>query len=77
LFGGPDIFFRVLDLDNDGIDELLASEFFNSSLSIYYSPSGNFSSGDVVEVVVDNQIGRYQMFIYFPKGLFSMLIWLT
>ena len=56
-----DVFFRIEDLNNDGIKEIVSAEFFAQKLSITYSihPSGRFDIPEFVKVrVVDDSVGQ-------------------
>lgn len=37
LTSGPDIFIRLADLDNNGQLQIIAAEFFNASITVYWS----------------------------------------
>jgi hypothetical protein len=59
LMSGPDVFFRMADLDGDGAEEVVAAEFFSGRISIWRrdpgSPANQTSSWS--EVVVDTTVG--------------------
>ncbi|MEB3330544.1 MAG: VCBS repeat-containing protein [Candidatus Sericytochromatia bacterium] len=49
---GPDVHFRLADLDGDGVEEVLASEFFAKRFSVHWREGSAWRSR-----VVDNQCG--------------------
>jgi hypothetical protein len=56
-----DVFFRIEDLDDDGIKEIVSAEFFARKLSITYSthPTGRFDIPEFVKVrIVDDTVGQ-------------------
>lgn len=58
LFSGPDVFFRISDVNNDGIMELFAAEFFTSKLVVYAAPNNSISNpASWKSRVIDDTIG--------------------
>ncbi len=43
LASGPDIFIRLADLDNNGDLQIIAAEFFNASITVWWSSNQEFS----------------------------------
>jgi hypothetical protein len=52
LVSGPDVFFQAKDLDGDGIEELVAAEFFGKKLVLFW-----WDSGRLQKRLIDDQIG--------------------
>ncbi|XP_004349492.2 hypothetical protein CAOG_02742 [Capsaspora owczarzaki ATCC 30864] len=58
LFAGPDVFFRVADVNNDGVIEIFAAQFFTSKLVLYTAPRGNLTNpSSYATRVIDDSIG--------------------
>jgi hypothetical protein len=52
LVSGPDVYFRLVDLDSDGNDEILATEFFAKRLTLHW-----FESGKLKSKIIDKNLG--------------------
>jgi hypothetical protein len=52
LVSGPDVYFRLVDLDNDGNDEILATEFFAKRLTLHW-----FEAGKLKSKIIDKNLG--------------------
>lgn len=60
LISGPDIFFDVADLNQDGRYEIIAAEFFSKKLMLYYTedPKGNWLNTTAIRSkVIDDSVG--------------------
>jgi len=58
LVRGPDVFFRIFDLDYDGRDEIVASIFVNKKLSVFYNVGNDFADpSGWRERVIDDALG--------------------
>lgn len=44
IANGPDVYFRLLDLDHDGHKEIVAAEFFSKKLSLHWREGKNWTS---------------------------------
>jgi hypothetical protein len=49
---GPDVYFRLKDLDNDGFPEIVATQYFSKKLTVWWRDGAVWSS-----IVVDNSLG--------------------
>ncbi|XP_037078900.1 uncharacterized protein LOC119099911 [Pollicipes pollicipes] len=59
--GGPDVGFRMVQLQSGGQthDVLLAGEFWNERLTLYWTESGDWSRpGDILSRTIDNTTGQ-------------------
>jgi len=58
LADGPDFLFELLDVNNDGVPEVAAAEFFGEKLTLTYSTSGNWNDpSSIKQTVIDANIG--------------------
>jgi len=58
ITAGPDIFFDFYDINNDGVPEIIAPQFFSAELVLYYSTNGNWGDASSVQsVVIDPKLG--------------------
>ena len=58
LHDGPDVFFRLSDLDGDGILEIVATQFFSEKLALLWNDVGNYAdAGSWHSRVIDDTIG--------------------
>lgn len=55
LFKGPDVFFELTDLNNDGRFEVLASQYLNKKITLHHDFK---SQGQWEEIIIDDQIGE-------------------
>lgn len=54
LFKGPDVFFELVDFNNDGDFEVISSQFLNEKISYHFRESKN---GQWKERIIDDSIG--------------------
>lgn len=52
MMSGPDVHFRLADLNNDGRKEVVATQFFSKKLSLYYQQEGQWKEREI-----DGQVG--------------------
>lgn len=57
LASGPDVHFRIGDVDGNGTDDVLAAEFFTRRLTLLQSGAGSWNDADWKRVTIDENIG--------------------
>eukprot|EP01120_Amphizonella_sp_Union-15-10_P015860 TRINITY_DN8232_c0_g1_i1.p1 TRINITY_DN8232_c0_g1~~TRINITY_DN8232_c0_g1_i1.p1 ORF type:complete len:427 (+),score=72.14 TRINITY_DN8232_c0_g1_i1:50-1330(+) len=58
LTNGPDIFFEFIDIDSNGVPEIVAAEFLSQNLVIYWTDSGFWNdTSSINSVVIDATLG--------------------
>lgn len=54
LFNGPDVFFEIIDVENDGEFEVISSQFLNEKLVYHYKDK---LTDNWIEKIIDSSIG--------------------
>eukprot|EP01126_Amoeba_proteus_P066744 TRINITY_DN971_c0_g1_i4.p1 TRINITY_DN971_c0_g1~~TRINITY_DN971_c0_g1_i4.p1 ORF type:complete len:303 (-),score=62.48 TRINITY_DN971_c0_g1_i4:111-1019(-) len=55
---GCDFLWEAMDLDNDGVPEIIAAEFFAQQLTVFYTTDGKWTdSSSIVKRVLDTTVG--------------------
>ena len=58
IMEGPDVFFRIADLDGDGRDEIVATQFFTERLTLLWNDGDYGSAADWRLRVIDDTLVR-------------------
>lgn len=56
---GADFFFQLQDLDNDGVPEVVTTQYFGQKIEVFFTTTGKWNdSSSVSSVVIDNTLGN-------------------